>query len=73
MNAETKKVSKLRMSGGVLLGAVGLSLMASLLPATASADPWVPGSGPLHPVRHYAADVTHPGWALTHPLRALVP
>ena len=71
--AGTKKVSKLRMMAGVLLGALGLSLAASLMPATASADPWVPFSGPLHPVRHYAADVLHPGWALTHPLRALRP
>ena len=71
--AGTKKVSKLRMMAGVLLGALGLSLMASLMPATASADPWVPFSGPQHPVRHYAADVLHPVWALTHPLRALIP
>ena len=71
--AGTKKVSKLRMMAGVLLGALGLSLMASLMPATASADPYVPHSGPLHPVSHYAADILHPGWALTHPLRALIP
>ncbi|MGO9156024.1 hypothetical protein [Mycobacterium sp.] len=70
---EPKKVSKARMLAGVMLGAVGLSIVASLVPATASADPYVPYSGPLHPVRHYAADVLHPGWALTHPLRALVP
>jgi hypothetical protein len=43
------------------------------MPAVASADPWVPYSGPLHPVRHYAADVLHPLWTLTHPLRALTP
>jgi hypothetical protein len=67
------KVSKFRMMASVMLGAVGLSLVAALIPATASADPWVPGTGPLHPVRHYAADIIHPGWALTHPLRALVP
>jgi hypothetical protein len=71
--AGTKKVSKLRMMAGVLLGALGLSLVASLMPATASADPYVPFSGPLHPVRHYAADVLHPVWALTHPVRALIP
>lgn len=45
----------------------------SLTPAVASADPYVPWSGPLHPLRHYAADVIHPGWVLTHPLRAMVP
>ncbi len=82
MNAKTaqsetqvskKKVSKPRMMAAVLLGALGLSLVGSLMPATASADPYVPYSGPLHPMRHYAADVLHPGWALTHPLRALVP
>jgi hypothetical protein len=71
--AGTNKVSKLRMMAGVLLGALGLSLVASLMPATASADPWVPFSGPLHPVRHYAADVLHPVWALTHPVRAVIP
>jgi hypothetical protein len=82
MNAKTaqsetqvskKKVSKLRMMAGVLLGALGLSLAASLMPAVASADPYDPYSGPLHPVRHYAGDILHPEWALTHPLRALVP
>jgi hypothetical protein len=69
----TKKVSKPRMMAGVLLGALGLSLAASLMPAVASADPYDPYSGPLHPVRHYAGDILHPEWALTHPLRALVP
>ncbi len=73
MTAEPKKVSKLRIAAGVVLGTVGLSLAGSLMPAVASADPWVPYSGPLHPLRHYAADITHPGWALTHPLRALIP
>jgi hypothetical protein len=82
MNAKTaqsetpvseKKVSKLRMMAAVLLGALGLSLVGSLMPATASADPYVPYSGPLHPMRHYAADILHPGWALTHPLRAAMP
>ncbi len=67
------KVSKLRVAAGVVLGTVGLSLVGSLMPAVASADPYVPYSGPLHPVRHYAADILHPGWALTHPLRAIVP
>ncbi|MBW0016478.1 MAG: hypothetical protein JO236_02870 [Mycobacterium sp.] len=73
MNATSKKVSKLRIGAGVLLGTVALSLLASLVPATASADPWDPASGPLHPVRHYAGDVLHPIWSITHPLRALVP
>jgi len=67
------KVSKLRMLAGVVLGTVGLSLLASLMPAVASADPYVPYSGPLHPIRHYAADILHPDWALTHPVRALIP
>jgi len=70
---QKKKVSKLRMFAGVVLGAVGLSLMASLVPVTASADPWDPASGPLHPLRHYAGDVLHPGWALRHPVRAAIP
>jgi hypothetical protein len=82
MNAETKeaeapeqkkKVSKLRMMAGVVLGTAGLSLLAALMPAAASADPYDPYSGPLHPLRHYAGDVLHPGWALTHPLRAAIP
>ena len=69
----TTKVSKLRVAAAGLLAAVGLSILGSLAPAVASADPWVPFSGPLHPIRHYAADVLHPGWALTHPVRATVP
>ena len=73
MSAETKKISKLRIGAGVALGTLGLSFAASLAPAVASADPWVPGTGPLHPVRHYAADILHPGWALRHPVRAFVP
>jgi hypothetical protein len=68
-----RKVSKLRMVAGVVLGTVGLSVVASLIPPVASADPYVPYSGPAHPLRHYAADILHPGWALTHPLRALIP
>jgi hypothetical protein len=67
------KPSKVRMGAAVLLGAVGLSLAGALVPATASADPWVPYSGPLHPLRHYAADVLHPGYTITHPLRSLIP
>jgi hypothetical protein len=70
---KTKKVSKLRIAAGVVLGTVGLSVAGSLVPAVASADPYVPFSGPLHPLRHYAAEVLHPGWALTHPLRAVIP
>jgi hypothetical protein len=73
MKAKAKKVSKLRMAAAVVLGAIGLSLIGSLVPPVASADPWVPYSGPLHPVRHYAADVLHPIWAITHPVRALIP
>jgi hypothetical protein len=64
------KVSKVRVGAATMLAAVGLSLVA---PAIASADPWVPATGPLHPVRHYAADVLHPVWAATHPLRAMTP
>ena len=73
MNAKSKKVSKLRMATAVGLGTLGLSVAGSLVPAVASADPWVPYSGPLHPIRHYAADVLHPIWTLTHPIRSLVP
>lgn len=73
MTAKPNTLSKLRITAGVVLGTVGLSLAGSLMPAVASADPWVSYSGPLHPVRHYAADILHPGWALTHPLRALIP
>jgi hypothetical protein len=72
MNAKAK-VSKVRIAAGVGLATIGLSLAGSLMPAVASADPFDPYSGPLHPVRHYAGDILHPGWALTHPLRALVP
>ncbi len=73
MKAKVTKVSKLRMAAGVAVGTLGLSLMGSLMPAVASADPWVPDSGPLHPARHYAANVTHPLWTLTHPIRAAIP
>jgi hypothetical protein len=72
MNAN-KKVSKVRMLASVMLGAIGMSLVAALVPATASAEPYDPHSGPLHPVRHYAGDIEHPAWALHHPLRALIP
>ncbi len=68
-----KKVSKLRVAAAGLLAATGMSLLASLAPATASAAPWVPYSGPLHPVRHYAADVLRPVWAFNHPIRAAIP
>jgi hypothetical protein len=54
------KASKLRVAAAGLWAAVGLSLLGSLATPVASADPWVPGSGPLHPIRHYAADITHP-------------
>lgn len=70
MSTKSTKASKVRVGAATMLAAVGLSLVA---PAIASADPWVPATGPLHPVRHYAADVLHPGWAVTHPLRAMAP
>jgi hypothetical protein len=73
MNANNTKVSKLRIAAGVGLGTIGLSLVGSLIPAVASADPWVPYSGPLQPNRHYAADVLHPLWTLRHPVRAAIP
>jgi hypothetical protein len=73
MSAKETKVSKLRVAAGVGAATIGLSLMGSLMPAVASADPWVPYSGPLHPVRHYEANVTHPLWTLTHPIRAAMP
>jgi len=73
MNANAKKVSKLRMGAGVALATVGLSLAGSLAPAVASAEPWVPVRGHFHPVHHYVAAVTHPVWALTHPLRTVIP
>jgi hypothetical protein len=68
-----KKVSRLRVTAAGLLAAVSLSVLGSLAPAAASADPWVPGTGPLHPIRHYAADVLHPIWAITQPVRATIP
>ena len=73
MNANKTKVSKLRIAAGVGLSTIGLSLAGSLMPAVASADPWVPHSGPLQPARHYTADVLHPLWTLRHPLRAATP
>jgi len=73
MKDGAKKSSKLRMAAAVVFGAVALSLIGSLVPAVPSADPWVPYTGPLHPVRQYAPDVLHPIWAITHPVRALIP
>ena len=73
MSARKAKMSKLRIAAGVAVGTMGLSLLGSLVPAAASADPWVPNSGPLHPARHYAANVLHPVWTLTHPIRAAIP
>lgn len=70
---ETKKVSRLRIAAGVGLGAIGLSIAGSLMPAVASASPDVPHSGHLHPVRHYAANFLNPGWTLTHPFNAALP
>ena len=40
-----KKVSKIRMMASVMLGAIGLSLVASLVPAVASAEPYDPRAG----------------------------
>jgi hypothetical protein len=73
MSAKETKVSKLRVAAGVGVATIGLSLMGSLMPAVASADPYVPYSGPLHPIRHYAANFLHPGWTVTHPLRSALP
>ncbi len=73
MNAPKSSVSKLRVTAGVVLGSVGLSLVASLMSPVASADPYQPFSGPRHPVRHYVGDIEHPIWALRHPVRALTP
>lgn len=70
---KAKKVSKLRIAAGVGLGTIGLSLAGSLMPAVASASPYVPHSGHLHPVRHYAANFLNPGWTLTHPFNAALP
>jgi hypothetical protein len=70
---KSNKVSKLRVAAAGLLTAVGLSLLGSLAAPVASAAPWVPYSGPLHPVRHYAADVLRPVWSITHPIRAAIP
>ena len=72
-DTKVKKPSRPRIAAGLLLGAIGLSIVGSLLPAVASADPGIPNSGPLHPIRHYAANDLEPGWALRHPIRAMVP
>jgi hypothetical protein len=69
----TKNVSTVRVGAAGLLTAVGLSVLGSLAAPIASADPWVPATGPLHPIRHYAADVLHPVWTVRHPVRAMVP
>jgi len=67
------KSSKVRMGAAILLGTLGLSVAGALVPATASANPYVPFSGPLHPIRHYAADALHPIYTITHPIRSLLP
>jgi hypothetical protein len=72
-DTKAKKVSPLRVAAAGVLGAVGLSIVGSLVPAVASADPYQPYTGPRHPIAHYLGDVQYPGWALTHPIRALVP
>lgn len=67
-------MSKMRWAAAGVLAAVGLSFGGAIaVPAVASADPWQPYSGPLHPVRHYIGDIEHPIWAITHPIRALTP
>jgi hypothetical protein len=68
-----RQIAQLALPALGVLAAIGLSLLGSLAAPVASADPWVPGSGPLHPIRHYAADITHPIWAVTYPLRAMAP
>jgi hypothetical protein len=70
MNAKTPK---LRIAAAGLLAGVSLSVLGSLAAPIASADPWVPGTGPFHPMRHYAADVLHPIWTVRHPVRAALP
>jgi hypothetical protein len=70
MNAKTSKV---RVAAAGLLAGVGLSLLGTLAAPVASADPYVPFSGPLHPIRHYAADVIHPIYSVTHPIRSIIP
>jgi hypothetical protein len=69
----TKKVSTLRIAAAGVLGAVGLSIIGSLVPAVASADPYQPNTGHRHPIAHYFGDVEYPGWTITHPIKALVP
>lgn len=71
--AATTRVSTLRIAAAGVLGAVGLSIVASLVPAVASADPYQPNTGHRHPVAHYFGDVEYPGWSITHPIKALVP
>jgi hypothetical protein len=68
-------MSKNTNKAAVLLGALGVTLLGALAaPAVASADPWAPvWSGPEHPVRHYVGDAKHPIWAITHPVRSLIP
>ena len=68
-------MSKARSKVVVVLGALGVLLLGALAaPAVASADPWQPyWTGPWHPVAHYAGDIDHPVWAVTHPVRSLTP
>jgi hypothetical protein len=72
-DTKTKRISKLRVAAAGVLGAVGLSIVGSLVPAVASADPYQPNTGHRHPVAHYFGDVEYPGWTITHPIKALVP
>jgi hypothetical protein len=72
-DTKTKKVSKLRIAAAGVLGAAGLSIVASLVPAVASADPYQPNTGHRHPVAHYFGNIEYPGWAITHPFNAALP
>lgn len=73
MSANSKTSPKLRVAAAGLLAGVAMSVLGAVSAPIASADQWVPGSGPLHPIRHYAADARHPGFDLRHPIRAAVP
>jgi multisubunit Na+/H+ antiporter MnhB subunit len=72
-DTKAKKVSKLRIAAAGVLGAAGLSVVASLVPAVASADPYQPNTGHRHPIAHYFGNIEYPGWAITHPINAALP
>jgi len=54
------------MGAAVLLGAVGLSVIGSVAPAIASADPWQPGTGPA--LARYVRGPRKPGLELLAPV-----